>query len=84
MIRFTLLLLSLSIIVGCGGTRLPSPETEPLTLEKWTVLPATTKYEVETLERLKEGTPKLQDDREWAKFTRAVLIPAKKKETSAK
>lgn len=84
MIRIAFPFLSLLVAVGCGGTRLPPQETEPLTLEQWITLPATKKYEIATFERLKEGTPKLRDDREWAKFTRTVLVPAKKKETSAK
>jgi len=52
----------------------------PLTVEEWKGLPAQSKYEVETLERLKLGDPKLQDQRAWDKFTREVLLPARKKE----
>jgi hypothetical protein len=67
--------------VGCGKTDpVPAPEDSPLTVEQWKVLPVQLKYEVETFERLKQGNPKLQEPKEWEKFTREVLLPAKKKD----
>lgn len=65
---------------GCGSTPATAPGETPLTVEQWKALPAQTKYEVDTMERLKLGDPKLQDQRTWDKFTREVLLPAKKKD----
>lgn len=77
----TLCLLSAAVaLTGCGSSPATSPGETPLTVEEWKALPAQTKYEVETLERLKLGDPKLQDQRAWDKFTREVLLPAKQKE----
>jgi hypothetical protein len=77
-----LLLLGLTLlVVGCGQHPCDvAPVDTPLTLEQWKALPPQTKYEIATLERLKQGNPKLQDQREWDKFTRNVLLPSKKKE----
>ncbi len=72
------------LAVGCGGSAAPAPESAPLTLDAWKAMPAGGKYEPHTLERLKQGDPKLQDDRAWEKFTRDVLLPAKKKDGVAK
>jgi hypothetical protein len=67
-------------VAGCGSTPATAPGKTPLTVEQWKTLPVQAKYEVETLERLKLGDPKLQDQRAWDKFTREVLLPAKKKD----
>ncbi len=74
-------LLLLMVVGGCGR-RLPPPPSEPLTVEEWKEMPVETKYEIPTLERLKAGEPKLQDDREWARFASKVLVPARKKDLS--
>lgn len=75
------LLVGLLAAVGCGKTDPAPPAAEtPLTVEQWKALPVQLKYEVETFERLKQGSPKLQEPREWDKFTRDVLLPAKKKD----
>jgi len=67
-------------LAGCGSPPPSARAESPLTLEQWKALPAETKYEIDSLERLKQGSPKLQDQREWEKFTRDVLLPARKKE----
>lgn len=68
-------------LLGCGTGRTGVPAAEtPLTLEQWRTMPTQLEYEVETLERLKQGSPKLQEQREWDKFTRDVLLPSKKKD----
>lgn len=68
-------------IAGCGSSApAPAGADVPLTVEQWKVLPAQAKYEIDTLERLKLGDPKLQDQRAWDKFAREVLLPAKKKD----
>lgn len=71
----------LVLLAGCAakGTE-ASSSSEPLTLAAWKVLPPETKYEIDTYERLKQGEPKLQDQREWDKFARTVVLPAKKRE----
>jgi hypothetical protein len=76
-----LLALALLIAAGCGKTDpVPAPEDSPLTVEQWKALPAEQKYEAATFERLKAGDPKLRDERAWEKFTRDVLLPAKKRD----
>ena len=76
---WTALLILTIFVVGCGKKK-PRLETEPLTMEDWMVMPAETKYEFATIERLKAGTPKFRNDDEWDKFAHAVMIPARKKE----
>lgn len=83
--RPLLFVLGLSVVVGltgCGGSQAPvaSLHESPLTVDQWKAMPPETKYEVETFERLKLGNPKLQDQREWDKFARTVVFPAKKKD----
>jgi hypothetical protein len=79
--RFVGLMLVLaSAVVGCGSPPAPTPEEAPLTVEQWKAMPVSEKYEVETFERLKAGSPKLQSQKEWDKFTREVILPAKKKD----
>ncbi|MBI2807724.1 MAG: hypothetical protein HYX68_22310 [Planctomycetes bacterium] len=67
------------LAAGCGGT-VELPPAEPVTLEVWKAMPPESKFEAATLERLKAGEPRLQKEAEWARFTRTVLIPARKKE----
>lgn len=82
--RVTLVLFGLMTaagLVGCGSSQPTAGDgAPPLTVEQWKALPVETKYEIETLERLKQGDPNLQDQRAWDKFTREVLLPAKKKD----
>jgi hypothetical protein len=74
-------LVGLLIGIGCGKTDpVAAPEVSPLTVEQWKELPVQLKYEVDTFERLKAGNPKLQEPKEWEKFNRQVLLPAKKKD----
>jgi hypothetical protein len=68
-------------VVGCGHQQADESTSDaPLTMEQWKALPSQTRYEIETLERLKQGTPKLQNQREWDRFTREELLPMKNKE----
>jgi hypothetical protein len=78
-VRTTFCLVALGLLSGCGSSPAPtaSPE-QPLTIEEWKKLPVAQKYDVTTFERLKSGNPKLQDEREWNKFSREVMTPAKK------
>lgn len=69
-------------LVGCGEKPVEADAalTAPLSVEQWKGLPVETKYEVSTLERVKDGDPKFQQQREWDKFLRTVVNPARKKE----
>lgn len=68
------------LAAGCGSPAAPAPGSAPLTVEQWKALPPPGKYDVDTLERLKDGDPKLREPQAWAKFSREVLLPAKKKD----
>jgi hypothetical protein len=77
-----LVLLGLALMLcGCGsGANSVSKADQPLTLTEWKTLPPATKYEIETLERLKRGEPSLREQRPWDHFSRTVLLPARRKE----
>jgi hypothetical protein len=71
----------LAAAAGCARpAAAPAPDDGPLTVGQWKALPADRKYQAATFERLKDGDSKLRDEREWAKFTRDVLLPAKAKD----
>lgn len=75
------LFLGVLVLCGCGdGSASRQDAEKPLTLTEWKALPPPTKYEIETLERLKLGEPKLREQRAWDRFAREVLLPARKKE----
>lgn len=79
--RLTGCFLTMTIcLIGCTGQP-PTPAGDvPLTLEQWRALPAASKYQAETFERLKLGQPALRDERAWQHFTRTVVLPAKQKD----
>lgn len=69
---------------GCGSSAKQQAAAEtPLTLVAWKALPPETKFEIGTLERLKQGEPKLREAPAWNKFTRETLLPAKRREMPA-
>jgi hypothetical protein len=71
----------MAVLIGCSTQRSRNTQAQtPLTLDAWKQLPPTQKYEIATLERLKEGEPTLKEPREWDTFTRTVLLPSKRKE----
>jgi hypothetical protein len=79
--RFILLLVCLMAVTGCGSPAPEkAPEEAPLTVEQWKALPTDRKYEIDTFERLKAGNPNLQNQKEWDRFTREVILPARKKD----
>ncbi|QEG24299.1 hypothetical protein [Mariniblastus fucicola] len=73
---------TLTIAAGCS----PQPQTatidpdEPLTVEVWTELDIGQKYELETLEWLRESNPKLKGERQWTKFMKEVVVPQRRKD----
>lgn len=80
-IRRWCLIFLVFIVVGCGSQQSTAPPEEvPLTVEEWKTLPTQVKFEIETFERLRRGNPKLQEQRDWDKFTREVILPSKRKE----
>jgi hypothetical protein len=87
--RRTLRGLGLAAVLAAGGcgprpaaTPTPRP-TGPLAVADWHALPAAQKYAPETLERLKEGDPKLQTQRGWDAFYANVLRPSREKDQAA-
>ena len=80
-LRCSLFLALAAAVVGCASADPAGPAADaPLTRAEWQTLPPDTKYEIATLERLKDGEPGLREPPAWAKFSRDVLLPAKKKD----
>lgn len=75
---FATLALALGV-TGCGSTTAPKPPT-PLSVADWKGMPTDQKYTPETLERLKDGDPKLQTAEGWEAFQKTVVVPARKKD----
>lgn len=70
-------------LCGCGADPAPPAADEsgvPLTVADWQALPPERKYEFETLERLKQADPKLENQREWDRFTKSVILPARRRD----
>lgn len=80
--RMTLFLGSLLLASAAGCSRPSVAETlpEPLTVAEWKTMLPQQKYEIGTLERLKVGEPRLQNDREWERFLYTVVAPGKRAE----
>ena len=47
----------------------------PLTLAQWQQMDETSKYELETLERLKESVPEYHDNQKWQQFLVEEVVP---------
>lgn len=69
-------------LLGCGSNPIDIAlnDKTPLTIEEWKKLDALVKYELETFERLKEGTPGLKSDNVWDRFMRQVVVPERQKD----
>ncbi len=82
--RGCLLILALAFLpAGCGRSRpAAAAEREPLTVEQWTALPANTKYDIDTLERVKVSDPRFQAEEQWDQFARTVIVPAKSRDVA--
>lgn len=62
---------------GCQQSE-PQPtvnQDQPLSVPQWRELEAGVKYELETLEVLRQSNPKLTSDRNWEKFKKDVIVP---------
>ncbi|MEL7499764.1 MAG: hypothetical protein AAFN77_19330 [Planctomycetota bacterium] len=72
-------LLAFCCLVGCvGETKVVEDTNGPLSLEDWKVMDVSSKYELETFDRLKLAMPKLKNDKVWEKFMRKVVVPARR------
>ena len=78
-------MLAMSASIGCGGTpALREIPSSPLSISEWERLPPTEKYEVPTLERLKDGEPKLNTDAGWESFRKTTLMTHRRKDFPGK
>lgn len=86
MARTILILLVSFALAGCGEKSAPvaTLEQTPLSTTEWKAMPIEHKYEIETLERLKLGDPKLQNSQAWDRFLQTVVVPSRKKDFSNK
>ena len=67
-------------LAGCGSNLSATKPPAPLSVADWKSMPTDQKYTPETLERLKEGDPKLQTAEGWEAFQKTVVVPARKKD----
>jgi len=81
--RFAIFAMLLSAI-GCAKSPQVVQTEEPLTVEAWQALPVEVKYTIDTFERLRQSNAKFREQRDWDRFTRTVLLPAKKKDLATK
>ena len=70
-----IILLLLVAFVGCSGNEEAKGLTMPLTLAQWQQMDETSKYELETLERLKESVPEYHDNQKWQQFLVEEVVP---------
>ena len=82
-LAYVLLLLMVCGASGCARKSAAAPKQEPLSVEQWKALQPSQKYDVDTLERVKAGEPRFQDEEAWDQFVRAVMLPAKRREIAA-
>ena len=69
------LLLLLFAFIGCSGNDEAKGLMTPLTLAQWQQLDETSKYELDTLKRLKESVPEYHDDQKWQRFLVEEVVP---------
>ena len=70
------------LIAGCGtkSKEMVATGDQPLTVEEWKLLEVAEKYEPETLERLKMSDPELEEEWNWNRFMRDVVVPERRKD----
>jgi hypothetical protein len=79
-----LALVAIGFLAGCGGSSAPATVEKPMTIAEWEGLPADRKFQAESYERLKLGEPKFQDEKNWDRFYKQTILPARKKEMGTK
>lgn len=75
--RFPLGALLLLASMGCWSSKTPVIASNPLSMDEWKKMPPAAKYQVDNLERLKEGNPRLNEPEAWENFVEEVVLPAK-------
>lgn len=69
------------LLVGCGSgepKEVVFDQNLPLSVQQWKTLDVGVKYELETLERLRQSDPKLKSERSWARFMKKVVVPQRR------
>ena len=70
------------VFAGCSG----DPESPlasaggPISVEAWKQFEVVDKYAPETLDRLRLNNSKLQNERNWNRFMRDVVVPERRKD----
>jgi len=78
----TVMLILICILAGCSS----EPDSnvalndQPISIEAWQELEVAEKYAPETLDRLKLNDPRLENERNWNRFMRSVVVPARRKD----
>ena len=80
-------LLAIANGMGCGSSTSnsvqpiqDSAELPLLTLEQWKSLPVEEKYDLATLDRLRQADKSLRPDRAWQKFMKEIVLPERMKD----
>ncbi len=71
----------LAVLPGCGEEQPPAAPAGPplpLSVEEWKQLPIEVKYDEATFDRLRDKDAKLQNDRNWHRFMKEVVVPERK------
>lgn len=80
---FLLACIGCVLIAGCNSGSDTSnlvQNNEPLSVEEWKMIEGDLKYAPETLDRLKASDPKLNQDKNWERFMRDVVVPERRKD----
>jgi len=64
--------------VGCDGNEEIKGSSTPLTLDAWQQMDENSKYELNTLERLRASAPDYHDNQKWQQFLIKEAVPNKK------
>ena len=77
------ILLALTIAIGCGSgknEKVVVSNDELLTVDLWSSMKVSKKYEFETLERLREHDPKFKNENHWNRLIKEVVVPQRRKD----
>ena len=66
--KIVMVLLLLCALIGCSGSEQAKGLAASLNLAEWQQMDEASKYELGTLERLKESVPEYRDDQKWQQF----------------
>jgi len=82
--EIVMVLLLLCAFVGCGGSEPATGLAAPLSLAEWRQMDEASKYELDTLECLKESVLEYRDDQKWQQFLVEEVVPNMNQFDSAK